>query len=346
MYRTPLKSLRRFTFPVVAFRIAIAFAISGACLAPVRAEEKGRPQPRYQDNDRVSVVPRNGVQSRSRTEEAYAHVKISVDVVLIPVTVTDSFGKPLPGLRSEAFKVFEDGVEQRVTYFSNEDAPVSVGVLFDASGSMESKVADARNAVKELFKASMEGDEYFLVAFNDYPKLLCGFTRDPEEMQSSLLFIQPKGWTSLLDAVYFGVNKMKRARNSRRALIILSDGGDNNSRYSESEIRGLVRESDVTLYAAGMVGWGISKHSARLLTELSEETGGKYFPVSKPAELPDAVEKISAVMRDQYVLGYSPIDPRRDGRYRKVQVRLAPAPDMAPVRATWRVGYYSPAQFD
>jgi VWFA-related protein len=189
----------------------------------------------------------------------------------------------------------------------------------------------------------MPGDEFFLVEFNDSPRLLCDFTSNPEEIEGMLAFIRPKGWTALFDAVYLAVHRMKRARNPRKALLILSDGADNNSRYTQAEIKELVREADVCIYSIGMLGPGASGRSVRVLRNLAEETGGRLFTVGKLRELPDAIGKMNAALRDQYVLGYSSSNDRSDGKYRKVEVRLAQSPGTPPLHASWRVGYYAPA---
>lgn len=273
---------------------------------------------------------------------AASSVRIDVNLVLVPITVTDAVGKPVLGLPRQAFQVFEDGVEQRIVHFMNEDAPVSLAIVFDASASMERKIDKSREAVARLFRASMPEDEYLLISFNDTPRLLSEFTRDVDEIQERLSWIRPRGWTALLDAIYLGLNRMKTARNTRKALLVISDGGDNNSRFTASEIRSVVRESDVSVYAIGILGGGVSKRSMKLLSKLAEDTGGRLFPVSKLSDLPDVVASISMALRDQYVLGYRPSNAERDGKYRRVKVKIAPPPDAAPLRASWRTGYYAP----
>ncbi len=270
-------------------------------------------------------------------------IRLDVKLVLIPVTVTDPSGQPISGVPRDAFRLFEDGVEQRLSYFATEDAAISMGVLFDASGSMQHKLERSREAISQLFRISMPGDEFFLVEFNDRPEVLCDFTNDVEHIQDALTAVSAKGWTALFDAVYLGVHKMKRARNPRRVLLILSDGDDNRSRYSESEIRQLVREADVCIYSIGMVGLGPSTHGMRVLRNLAEETGGHLFEVDKPSELPEAVGRMSVALRNQYVLGYSSSNVESDGKYRNVKVRLVQPSNAPPLRASWRVGYYAPA---
>jgi VWFA-related protein len=223
-----------------------------------------------------------------------------------------------------------------------QDAPLSVGFVFDASKSMETKLDKSREAIAQLLRFSAAGDEYFLVDFNDNPSLLSGFTRDTEEIQKAMLAIQPMGWTSLLDAIHLSVNHMKKAKNTRRVLVVLSDGGDNNSRYNEREIRELLRESNVSLYAIGILGKMVTASAMKLLGTLAEETGGRLFPVHSVHQLPEAIEKLNTAVREQYVLAYYPSNSTRDGKYRRVQVKVVVPPNLSPVHASWRLGYYAP----
>jgi len=266
---------------------------------------------------------------------------VNVKLTLIPVTVTDPFGASLSGLPRESFRLFEDGVEQQLKYFSSEDAPVSLGVVFDASRSMTGKLDQSRAAVSRFFHTSRPGDEFFLVEFNDAPRMLCDFTSDTERIEKTLVNIQPKNWTALFDAVYMAVHKVKRARNPRKALLILSDGGDNNSRYTESEMKSLVREADVCIYSIALVGGGLMRRHVRVLKNLSEQTGGRLCEVDKMSDLPQAVARISAAMRDQYLLGYVSSNPQDDGLYRKIDVRLNQPPETPRLHASWRTGYYA-----
>ncbi len=286
----------------------------------------------------VAVVPR---AAPTRKAGPAAHLRVDVRLVLIPVPGTDPFGAPFPGLRREVFRLFENGVEQQIRYFSAEDAPVSLGIVFDASRSMQGKLDESRAAVAQFFKTAIPGDEYFLVEFNDAPRLLCDFTSDTERLENSLAGITAKDWTALLDAVYMGIHQMKHARNARKALLILSDGGDNNSRYTEGEMKLLVREADVCIYSIALVGGGLMRRHVPLLKDLSMETGGRVREVARAGDLPAAVEAISAAIRHQYLLGYSSNNPKKNGLYRKVQVRLDPPPDLPRLRASWRKGYYA-----
>ena len=301
---------------------------------------------------KVSIQPRPKPPAADTGAQRSASIRIQTELVLIPVTVTDPMNRFVTGLDKEYFRVFEDKVEQSVSHFASEDAPLSVGIVFDTSGSMGSKLQKSRQAVAQFAKLANPEDEFFLVQFSDRPELTLGFTREPEEIQNRLMFSQSKGRTALLDGVYLAINEMKKnAHNPRKALLIISDGGDNSSRYTESEIKNLVREADVQIYAIGI----FEPVSARgrtaeelsgpsLLSEVAEQTGGRHFPVENLNELPDIAAKIGIELHNQYVLGYTPKNQEKDGKYRRVQVKLKQPSGMPPLRAFWRLGYYASTQ--
>ncbi|MBV9294905.1 MAG: VWA domain-containing protein, partial [Acidobacteriaceae bacterium] len=270
---------------------------------------------------------------------------------LINVTVTDPLNRFVTGLEKEHFRVFEDKIEQDITQFSSEDAPISIGLVFDTSGSMGAKLQKSRQAAAEFFKTANPVDEFFLVQFNDRPELTVPFTTDTDKIQSTLTFTQSKGRTALLDSVYLAMHEMKKAHNPRKALLIISDGGDNSSRYTETEIKNAVREADVQIFAIGifesMSNRGRTPEEASgpsLLNELAEQTGGREYAVENIAELPDIAAKIGIELRNEYILGYTPKNKERDGKYRRVQVKLNQPRGLPPLRAYFRLGYYAPTQ--
>lgn len=270
-------------------------------------------------------------------------IRADVQLILIPVTVTDQLGAPVSGLSMQAFRLFEEGAEQQIQYFNSEDAPVSLGIVFDASRSMTDKLEKSRAAVTRVCNTSMSGDEFSLIEFNSAPRILLNFTNEPGQIEKAALSIMPRNWTALFDAVYLGINQMKQARNARKVLLVLSDGGDNRSRYSEREMRAFVREADVCIYTVGIFGGGffVPRH-AGVLKQIAEETGGKFYQVAKADELSDVVSKISQTIRNQYVLGFSSSNPRTDGVYRKIEVRLNQTREAPRLQASWRTGYYAP----
>jgi Ca-activated chloride channel homolog len=306
-----------------------------------------------QREPRVNITPRT--PGKKVEDDPFAdresNIRIDTNLVLIPVTVTTPLQQFVTGMESEHFRLYEDGVEQKIRYFASEDAPLSVGLVFDASGSMGNKLTKARLAAAQFFKTANPEDEFFLIQFNDRPEFVMPFTANTEEIQNRLTFTESKGRTALLDAVYMAVHKMHDARNPRKAILVLSDGGDNSSRYTESDIRNLVREADVQIYAMGifepMAGRGRTPEELSgpsLLGELTEQTGGHNFSVENLNDLPDVAAKIGVELRNQYVLGYSPTNQIRDGKYRKVQVKLNQPRGLPPLRAAWRRGYYAPSQ--
>jgi len=274
------------------------------------------------------------------------------DLVLIPATVTDDVNRFVLGLQKEDFQVFEDGVEQNVSLFSGEDAPLSVGVLFDRSASMSYKLGSSRDATTQLLNALNKEDEAFLVEFADLATLSVGFTGNTSEIRSALKNAQASGMTALLDAVNTGLVEMKEAKNSRKAIVVVSDGGDNRSHYTAAQIESLVREADVQIYAMGVFEPVFSStltpeeiSGPRLLSEIATQTGGRAFAAAVPGDMPSVATRIAVELRNQYVLGYYPKNKSRDGKYRNVEVRVAPPPGLgSPLKVHWRLGYYAPSQ--
>ncbi len=288
------------------------------------------------DSPKVTVDPR-AKPTPPVAKGPRADIRVDTTVVLINVTVTDPLNRFVTGLEKENFKVFEDKGEQKIVHFASEDAPLSIGLVFDTSGSMGNKLTKSRQAVGEFFKTANPDDEFFLVQFNDRPELIQDFTTNIEDIQNRLTFTQAKGRTALLDAVYMALHRMKKAHNPRKALLIISDGGDNSSRYTESEIGIFEPASSRGRTAEELNGPG-------LLSELSEQTGGRHFAVENLNELPDVAAKIGIELRNQYILGYSPTNRERDGKYRKVKVTLVQPKGLPPLVARWRPGYYAPTQ--
>ena len=300
--------------------------------------------------ENVNITPRQK-PSEAAVVQPRANIRVDTNVVLIPVTVTDPLNRFVTGLEQDSFKLFEDKIEQKLVSFGSEDAPLSVGIVFDTSGSMGPKLEKARIAVAEFCKTANPEDEAFLVEFNDRPELVTPLTHNLEEIQNRLTFTQSKGRTAMLDGIYLALHTMKKAHNPRKALIVISDGGDNSSRYTESEIKNLVKEADVQIYAIGIYeAMGSRGRTSEelsgpgLLTDISEPTGGRHFIVENLNELPDIAAKIGIELRNQYVLGYSPSNQVRDGKYRKVNVKLVQPRGLPPLHAFWRTGYYAPTQ--
>ncbi|HXB70867.1 MAG TPA: VWA domain-containing protein [Candidatus Acidoferrales bacterium] len=277
--------------------------------------------------------------------------RADTNLVVIPVTVTDTLNRFVLGLQQADFHLFEDGVEQDVAHFSGEDAPLSVGLVFDESGSMDYKLRNSRNAAAQFLKTFNTDDEAFLVEFGDNAKLSVEFTTHTEEIQSALKNAQPGGLTAMLDAINTGLHEMKKAKNPRKAIVIVSDGGDNHSHYTAAEIESLVRGADVQVYAMGVfepiLSFGLTPEEIsgpRLLSEIAAQTGGRAFSAALTSDLPSVATRIAIELRNQYVLAYYPKNQARDGKYRKVEVKLSQPHGMPPLKAHWRLGYYAPPQ--
>ena len=275
-------------------------------------------------------------------------LRVAADLVLVPVTITDPMNRLVTGLDKENFELFEGSSKEEIKTFSSEDAPVSLGVIFDSSGSMSSKMDRAKDAVMEFFKTANPQDEFFMITFSDAPEVVSDFTNSVEEIQGKLVFTVPRRRTALLDAIYMGVSKMRQAKYSKKALLIISDGGDNHSRYTEGEIKALVKEADVMVYAIGIYDRYFPTEEERLgpalLGEITELTGGRAFTVENPNDLADVATKIGVELRNQYVLGYKPTKLVRDGKWRKIKVKLLPPKGLPPLRVYARTGYYAPEE--
>jgi Ca-activated chloride channel family protein len=298
-------------------------------------------------SSQVNITPRMKAGSADR---ASSDIRVDSDLVLVPVMVTDPEDRSVTGLERGSFKLFEDRVEQPITHFASEDAPVTVGIIFDCSGSMGPKLRESRAAVSRFLGTANAKDEFFLVAFSGSANLVVDLTDRGEEIQSRLSFTQSAGRTALLDAVYLGLAQMKRAKNPRTALLIVSDGGDNSSRYTEREVKQRVRESDVQIYSVGivepLVGRGRSPEEfagPELLQDISRDSGGRFFEVTDTNELPAVASKIGTLLRNQYLIGYSPGAPSKDGKFHRIEVKLARPKGVPPLRAFFRRGYFAPA---
>lgn len=277
--------------------------------------------------------------------------RADTNLVVIPVAVTDSMNRFVLGLEKPDFHIVEDGVEQSVAHFSGEDAPLSIGLVFDESGSMDYKVRASRDAAAHFLKSFNKDDEAFLVEFGDTAKLSVGFTGHTEEIQTALKNAQSGGLTAMLDAINTGLHEMKKAKNPRKAIVIISDGGDNHSHYTAAEIESLVREADVQVYAMGVfepiLSFGLTPEEIsgpRLLSEIATQTGGRAFSAALQSDLPSVAARIAVELRNQYVLAYYPSNQTRDGKYRHVEVKVSQPHGIPSLKAHWRQGYYAPAQ--
>jgi len=334
--------VRAVSFHVILFSVLVS-ATSGA-LAQTAIDD-------------VHIMPRErpmtaaiNVHAPDPTETLTAGlIRASVDLVLVPVSITDGLHRPVIGLDQDNFQLFEGKKPQQIKHFSSEDTPVSIGILVDTSGSMSYKLERAREAVRQFCETANPQDEIFLITFADSPRLATDFTTSPEEIENDLLTARSKGQTSLLDAIYMGVRKMRQARYARRALLILSDGGDNHSRYTERDVKAAIKEADVMIYAVGTYERYVSTQEEllgpELLRSLSEITGGQAFTLTNLKELPEVTRAIGMQLRHQYVLAYQPQSAVHDGKWHKISVKLRlPKKIHSFLHVDARAGYYSGEQ--
>jgi Ca-activated chloride channel homolog len=280
-------------------------------------------------------------------------------MVLVPVTVTSHNGKTLPGLHPENFAVLEDRVPQRIVSFTAGDAPCSVGLVLDISGSMRNTLGLAKGVLPSFFQAANADDQFLLLTVSTQPAAVSDFTSDVAGLEESIGRTNPKGKTALIDTIYLGLNQMRKAAHSRRALLVLSDGRDNFSRYSKSELMRVALEADVQIYTivmgdrAGGASSGVpyrpgpaakpidqarDRQGALLLEELSEKTGGLHFRARSDAQAQEAVSEVARALRDQYMIGYQPHNPGQTGTYHQVRVKS----NVSKANVYARSGYYAP----
>ena len=275
-------------------------------------------------------------------------LRVDVDLVLVPVSVTDPMNRTVLGLQKQDFKVYEDNEEQQIQYFSAEEAPISVGLLLDTSKSMANKFVVERAAAEEFFKNANPQDDYFVITFADRPQLLTSSIESIEDMQQTLASDTPDGHTALLDAIYLALARMRSARYERRALLIISDGGDNHSRYGLKEVRRLVEEANVDVYAIGIFDSMFFRSfeelmGKRWLGEITDVTGGKTVAAADLDKVPEIAASVSRQMRNQYVLGYRPHNIRHNGKWRKLKVHVTQVAARR-VQAHYRKGYVADAR--
>ncbi len=317
-----------------------------------------------QSADEVHIVPRNPVDhaihapapgSPDADSALNAHtgpLRADVDLVLVPATVTDGKNHPVTDLQQQNFTVYEENERQQIRNFSLEDAPISVGLILDVSKSMSNKFETERTAVAEFFKGANPEDDYFVITLGDRPRIIADTTQSLDEIEAKLARVIPNGNTALLDGIYLGVDKLSSAKYQRRALFIVSDGGDNHSHYTAKEIKNLVQETDVLIYSIGIfdnmpvpVFKTIEeKLGKRLLTQITEETGGRTIAADDRNKVPEIAAAISQELREQYLLGYRSSNAAHDGKWRKIrlQLQVTASSGVPPLHAYYKKGYIAP----
>ena len=287
----------------------------------------------------------DNVRPKPEAQRSAASIRVDVELALVPVTVVDPLGRNVLGLARDNFQLYDNKKPRRIVSFSRQDAPVSVGIVFDASGSMSEKLRSARSAVAELVRELNPHDEAFLVGIGDRPEMRLGLTSNLGELGNSLLFTKAAGKTALIDGVYMALQRVGRAHNPRRALVVVSDGGDNNSRYTYSELMSYAEEADTQIYTIGLVANPHTPEEAAgadLLANLSKRTGGRAFIVNTPRDMQDAMARIGVTLHNEYVLGYYPPDDAPAGKYRKIKVELKVPHGLPRLQIYARRGIYTP----
>jgi VWFA-related protein len=294
----------------------------------------------------VTITPRPKKPEPKDQAQQTPNIRVETRLVLIPVTVNDPLNRPVSGLEKENFRVYDDKVEQTITQFAMDDAPIAAGLVFDTSGSMGEKLKRSRMAATVFFKISDPDDEFFLVEFDSQPRLVVPLTRDYGKIEEELTFSRSKGSTAMLDAIYLALQQMRKSQKDKKTLLLITDGGDNNSRYSVTEVKKLIVESDVLIYAIGIFGGGSTPEEAggpELLSHIAESTGGRMF-MANPEDMPDIAKRIGIELRNRYILAFSPTSQAHDGKYHHIQVKVVPPRGLPPLQAHWRTGYTAPDQ--
>jgi Ca-activated chloride channel homolog len=312
-----------------AFIAAIIFVLALPTLTVARAGQTQKSQEASADKDKTATL------------------KVDVDLVLVNATVTDTLNRYVSGLSQEHFQIWEDKLEQKIAYFSSEDVPVSLGVIFDVSGSMKDKISTARDAAVTFLKTGNPDDEYFLVEFANRPEVAADFTTDVSKLQNKLIFTPAKGMTALYDAVYVGLEKVKEGSNPKKALLLITDGEDNRSRYTFQNVKDFVKEQDVQIYAIGITDEWNSQlgagHTGRaMIEELTDLTGGRSFFPDSVYELEDICTKIAVELKNQYIIGYHSTNAAKDGKWRKLRMKVNPPKGIQHLNVRAKSGYYAP----
>lgn len=328
--------------------LLLAFFCSGlwAQENPLDTVHTAAPAPAAPKDARPAVTG-SDVAAKATSSQGRA-IQVNADLVLVPLTVTDPQNRLVTGLERGNFQLFDNNAGQTIKSFATEDAPLSIGIVFDLSGSMQSKFVRARKALSEFLHTCNPQDEFFVIGFNDRPAVLVDYTSDVEDVEARMVMLRPENRTALIDALYLGVNKLRDAKYQRKALLVVSDGGDNRSRYTQGELMRTVRESEVQIYSVGIFDAYAptveEQNGPQLLHEMSEATGGRLFVVHDVQDLSDIAQRISEELRNEYVIGYTPTDRRRNGAWRKLNVRLLPPPGLPELTVHNREGYYAPSQ--
>ncbi len=342
------------------FRLAAAVTVSlFLCLVGVKAQQELGSSPPEGSGSTAqstqeqkpaekpqSAQPTPTIQRPRIDDRIDDRIRLDTDLVTLTVTVTDPYNRLVTGLDRQHFEVFEDKVKQSIEFFNDDDVPVSLGIVFDVSGSMKGKIDRAREALKAFIDTSHGDDDFFLVGFNQRASLVAEFT-DGDTLANKLTLVDPRGQTALYDASYLGIEKVRQGRHNKRALLLISDGQDNSSRYTYGELRKLLKEANVQIYCIGIVEMGggaggtLDMQGQAILEEIAQVTGGKAFFPRSAAELEDATTRIALELRHQYSIGYTPTNVKRDGQWHKIKIQVKQPRGLPNLRVQHKEGYYA-----
>lgn len=338
-----MKAQRCWSLPAAFACCLVSAYVLFLASSPVNSQTK-QSSPSPQPTPQPAVTKSTSGSGSIQSDEPLV---VNTDLITMTVTVTDQYGRYVSGLTKKTFAVFDNKEEQAIEYFSDDDAPVTVGVIFDVSGSMSGdKLSKARTALSRFIETSHNMDEYFLVGFNSRAQLLLDRTRDGNAVLDKLTYVETKGQTALYDACYLGVEKVTRGAHQKRAVLLISDGQDNNSRYTFSELRRLLKESDVVVYSIGILGGNdpgsaLGMTGQATLDELSSVSGGKAFFPNTAAEMDEIFERIALELRHQYSIGYRPENFVNDGKWHKLKVKVTPPRGLPRLFVRSREGYFA-----
>ena len=271
----------------------------------------------------------NEIPSPQKKEEKFV---IKTNMVSVTVTVSDQNRRFVTGLEKKDFEVYDDKVKQDIALFSTQDSPLTLGIVYDVSGSMNPLSTQSFHALKGLFEYSHPDDEYFVISFSNRSKLIQDFTSVPENIINKAVFIKPKGGTALFDGIYMALEKVKQGRHEKKALLIISDGEENSSRYSFKELRNSLRETDAQLYAIGLGQGGSLPH-------ITETSGGLTFFPAEYGEVADIYARIALMLRNQYVIGFYPTDDSGAKRRHKLKINVKVPKQLGKISTFYRNGY-------
>ncbi|HKS40928.1 MAG TPA: VWA domain-containing protein [Blastocatellia bacterium] len=311
-----------------------------------KADQVPAPTPAKASTDDKAATTKPADFKQPAPTQGNGQIVIGVGVVNVIISVTDPYGRFVTGLSKDHFDIFDDKVKQQIAHFTDEDSPVSLGIVYDVSGSMKERIMRSIKALRRFIETSHDDDDFFLIGFNDRAKLIQDFTTSGDQVVGHLMFVNPKGSTALYDASYLAVEKVQQGRHTKKALLIISDGQDNNSRYTYKELRNRVKEADVQIYAIGITDPAsdtLAGFGRGVLEEITRMTGGRaFFPNAyNEPELVEICTRIALELRHQYSVGFYPTDMTSEAKWHKVQVKVNPPKGLGRLSLTYKDGYQS-----